>query len=148
MNRFDTPLDDPVLQAGVEAWRKRIALYEAYTPIGTCRQFNKLAKRARQFPPNVEADYKSGDIYNEWSAYVEAPIARRPWRTGDRARRGTTRRRDRLIELGRDTRVRDVLLVRALASRLNAGTRVLQDFPPYRWDNPANLGSGAPGCCC
>jgi hypothetical protein len=101
VNRFDTPLDDPVLQAGVEAWRKRIALYEAYTPIGTCRQFNKLAKRARQFPPNVEADYKSGDIYNRMVRFVEATkraAARRHW--GSRYDAALRAARDRLIELG------------------------------------------------
>jgi hypothetical protein len=101
LGRFDTPLDDPVLQAGVDAWRKRITLYEAYTPIGTCRQFNKLAKRARQFPPNVEADYKSGDIYNRMVRFVEQTkrtAARRHW--GSRYDAALRTARDRLIELG------------------------------------------------
>jgi hypothetical protein len=101
LGRFDTPLDDPALQAGVDAWRKRIALYEAYTPIGTCRQFNKLAQRARQFPPNVEADYKSGDIYNRMVRFVEdtkRAAARRHW--GSRYDAALKAARDRLIELG------------------------------------------------
>jgi hypothetical protein len=99
--RFDTPLDDAVLEAGVTAWRKRIALYDAYTPIGTCRQFNKLAKRARQFRPNVEADYKSGDIYNRMVRFVEdtrRAAARRHW--GSRYDAALAAARDRLIELG------------------------------------------------
>src|SRR5215212_1650395 len=101
VGRFDIPLGDPILQAGVDAWRKRLALYEAYTPIGTCRQFNKLAKRARQFPPNVEADYKSGDIYNRMVRFVEntkRAAARRHWGAAyDAALRAA---RERLIELG------------------------------------------------
>ena len=101
VGRFDIPLADPILQAGVDAWRKRLALYEAYTPIGTCRQFNKLAGRARQFPPNVEADYKSGDIYNRMVRYVEdakRAAARRHW--GSRYDAALRAARDRLIELG------------------------------------------------
>jgi hypothetical protein len=101
LDHFDTPLADPILQAGVAAWRKRIALYEAYTPIGTCAQFDKLAKRARQFPPNVEADYKSGDIYNRMVRFVEdtkRAAARRHW--GSRYDAALRAARDRLIELG------------------------------------------------
>jgi hypothetical protein len=101
LGRFATPLQDAVLEAGVQAWRKRIALYEAYTPIGTCRRFNKLAKRARQFPPNVEADYKAGDIYNRMVRFVEdtkRAAARRHW--GSRYDAALRAARDRLIELG------------------------------------------------
>ena len=101
LRRFDNPLDDAVVQAGVETWRKRIALYEAYTPIGTCRQFNKLAKRARQFPENVEADYKSGDIYNRMVRFVETrkrAAARRHW--GSRYDAALRAARDRLVALG------------------------------------------------
>jgi hypothetical protein len=101
LGRFDTPLGDPVLQAGVDAWRKRIDLYEAYTPIGTCRQFDKLAKQARQFPANVEADYKSGDIYNRMVRFVEQAkrtAARRHW--GSRYDAALTAAREHLVELG------------------------------------------------
>jgi len=101
LGRFDTPLADSVLQAGVDAWRKRVDLYEAYTPIGTCAQFNRLAKRARQFPPNVEADYKSGDIYNRMVRFVEQAkraASRRHW--GSRYAAALEAARDRLIELG------------------------------------------------
>jgi hypothetical protein len=101
LRRFDTPLGDAVLQAGVQAWRKRMALYEGYTPIGTCRQFNKLAQRAREFPPNVEADYKSGDIYNRMVRFVEQTkraAPRRHW--GSRYDAALRAARDRLVELG------------------------------------------------
>jgi hypothetical protein len=101
LGRFDTPLADSVLQAGVDAWHKRIDLYEAYTPIGTCAQFNRMAKRARQFPANVEADYKSGDIYNRMVRFVETTkraAARRHW--GSRYAAALEVARDRLIELG------------------------------------------------
>jgi hypothetical protein len=101
VDRFDTPLADPVLQAGVEAWRKRIALYSDYTPIGTCRQFNKLAGRARQFPENVESDYLAGGIYQRMVRFVEnrkRAAARRHW--GARYDAALRSARDRLVELG------------------------------------------------
>jgi hypothetical protein len=101
LGRFDTPLADSVLQAGLDTWRKRVHLYEAYTPISTCAEFNRLAQRARQFPPTVEADYKSGDIYNRMVRFVEQTkraAARRRW--GSRHAAAPEAARDRLIELG------------------------------------------------
>ena len=70
LSRFDTPLADPVLQAGVEAWRSRIAYYEAATGFATCKHFEKLLKRVRQFEENVRADYLAGDIYNKMVRFV------------------------------------------------------------------------------
>jgi hypothetical protein len=101
VSRFDPPLTDPALQAGVDAWSKRIALYAAYTPIGTCKSFNALAKRARQFPENVEADYLAGDIYNRMVRFVDASkskAARRHW--GSRYDAALRAARDRLVALG------------------------------------------------
>ncbi len=82
LSRFDRPLSDPVLQAGVDAWRKRIDLYAAYTPLASCKHFNRLAGRARQFAENVRADYLAGDIYNKMVRFVEdekRKAARRHW---------------------------------------------------------------------
>jgi hypothetical protein len=70
LQRFDRPLADPVLQAGVDAWRKRIAYYEAATGFGTCKTFEKLLRRVRQFEENVRADYLAGDIYNKMVRFV------------------------------------------------------------------------------
>jgi hypothetical protein len=101
LSRFEEPLDDPVLQAGAEAWRKRVAFYEAYTPIATCRQFNRLTGRARQFPENVSADYLAGDIYNRMVRFVESnkrAAARRHW--GARQDAALRAARGRLVELG------------------------------------------------
>jgi hypothetical protein len=70
LGRFDRPLADPVLQAGVDAWRKRVAYYEASTGFGTCKTFEKLLKPVRQFEENVRADYLAGDIYNEMVRFV------------------------------------------------------------------------------
>jgi hypothetical protein len=103
VSRFDPPLGDPVLQAGVDAWSKRIALYAAYTPIGTCRSFNRLAKRARQFSENVEADYLAGDIYNRMVRFVDGSkrrAARRHW--GSRYDAALDAARERLVALGGD----------------------------------------------
>jgi hypothetical protein len=101
LSRFERPLADPVLQAGVEAWRKRVALYAAYTPIGSCRSFNRLAARARQYPENVEADYLAGDVYNRMVRFVgdaRRKAARRHW--GSRYDRALDAARDQLVALG------------------------------------------------
>ena len=82
LSRFDRPLSDPVLQAGVDAWRKRMDLYAAYTPLGSCKHFNRLAGRARQFAENVRADYLAGDIYNKMVRFAEnekRKAGRRHW---------------------------------------------------------------------
>jgi hypothetical protein len=101
LSRFEPPLADPVLHAGVEAWSKRVALYAAYTPVGTCRTFNRLASRARQFPANVEADYLAGDIYNRMVRFVDdtkRKAARRHW--GSRYERALDAARAQLVALG------------------------------------------------
>ena len=100
LSRFELPLADPVLQAGVEAWRRRVALYAAYTPIGTCRSFNRLASRARQFREGVEADYRAGDIYNGMVRFVDdtkRKAARRHW--GSRYARALDAARAQLVAL-------------------------------------------------
>jgi hypothetical protein len=70
VSRFDQPLVDPVLQAGVDAWRKRLAYYEAATGFGTCATFERLLKPVRQFKEIVRADYLAGDIYNKMVRFV------------------------------------------------------------------------------
>jgi hypothetical protein len=70
VGRFEQPLADPVLQAGVDAWRKRLAYYDAATGFGTCKSFERLLKPVRQFKENVRADYLAGDIYNRMVRFV------------------------------------------------------------------------------
>lgn len=60
-----------MLAAGAQAWRKRIELYHAYTPFGTCQTFNRLAGRARQFPQTVRSDYLIGAVYNGMVRFVD-----------------------------------------------------------------------------
>jgi hypothetical protein len=101
--RFDRPLADPLLQAGVEAWRKRVAYYEAATSSGTCESFERLLKPVRQFPENVRADYLAGDIYNEMVRFVSdsrRKAARRHW--GSRYDAALQRARTQLVALGGD----------------------------------------------
>jgi hypothetical protein len=101
LSRFDRPLDDPVLQAGVEAWRKRMAYYEAATGFGTCRTFAKLLKPVRQFDENVRADYLAGDIYNKMVRFVadsRRKAAARHW--GSRYDAALRDARSRLVALG------------------------------------------------
>jgi hypothetical protein len=98
---LDRPLDDPVLQAGVDAWRKRIAYYEAATGFGTCRSFEKLLKRVRQFSENVRADYLAGDVYNKMVRFVpdgRRRAAARHW--GSRYDAALRAARERLVALG------------------------------------------------
>jgi hypothetical protein len=101
VSRFDRPLSDPVLQAGVDAWRKRIDYYEASTPFGTCKTFEKLLKPVRQFKENVRADYLAGDIYNKMVRYVadtQRAAARKHW--GSRHASALEAARDQLVALG------------------------------------------------
>jgi hypothetical protein len=101
VSRFDQPLGDPVLQAGVDAWRKRLAYYEAATGFGTCATFERLLKPVRQFKENVRADYLAGDIYNKMVRFVadsRRKAAARHWGSRyDAALRGA---RTQLVALG------------------------------------------------
>src|SRR3954454_5402417 len=42
LSHFETPLGDPVLEAGVDAHRQRLAYYEDATCSATCKTFNTL----------------------------------------------------------------------------------------------------------
>ena len=101
--RFDRPLSDPVLQAGIEAWRKRMAYYEAATGFGTCATFERLLKPVRQFKENVRADYLAGDIYNKMVRFVadsRRKAAVRHW--GSRYDAALQNARNQLVALGGD----------------------------------------------
>jgi hypothetical protein len=103
LSRFDRALTDPVLQAGIDAWRKRIALYEASTAFGTCRAFEKLLAPVRQFKENVRADYLAGDIYNKMVRFVadsRRKAAARHW--GSRYDAALKAARAQLVVLGGD----------------------------------------------
>lgn len=101
LERLEDPFSDPVLQAGAEAWRQRMKLYAAYTPFGTCRSFNRLARRARQFPETVRSDYLVGDVYNRMIRFVDAKkrkAASAHW--GSRYSSALEGARARIVELG------------------------------------------------
>jgi hypothetical protein len=103
VDRFERPLADPVLQAGVEAWRKRIAYYEAATGFGNCRAFERLLKPVRQFEENVRADYLAGDVYNKMVRFVSdsrRKAAARHW--GSRQDAALRAARTQLVALGGD----------------------------------------------
>jgi hypothetical protein len=74
LDRFDTPLADPVLQAGIEAQRQRVAYNRAATSFGTCATFNTALKKVREFKiggdHGVSGDYYAGKIYNDFVRYV------------------------------------------------------------------------------
>jgi hypothetical protein len=103
VRRLERPLSDPVLRAGVEAWRKRIAYYEAATGFGTCRTFERLLRPVRQFEENVRADYLAGDVYNRMVRFVPATrrrAAARHW--GGRYDGALRAARAQLVALGGD----------------------------------------------
>ena len=86
LHRFDTPLSDPVLQAGVEAQRQRLAYNRAAYSFGTCASFNTALKRVREFKiggeHGVSGDYYAGKIYNDFVRYVsnrQRAAARSHW---------------------------------------------------------------------
>jgi hypothetical protein len=98
---FDTPLSDPVIQAGVEAHRKRLAYNEEATAFSTCATFNKLTRAARRYSSDATGDSLAGDVFVRLSTYVrerELRATRRLW--GSRYERALLAARDRLQALG------------------------------------------------
>ena len=86
LNRFDTPLSDPVLQAGIDAQRKRVVYNRAANSFGTCATFNTALKKVREFKiggeHGVSGDYYAGKIYNDFVRYVsnrQRAAARSHW---------------------------------------------------------------------
>jgi hypothetical protein len=86
LDRFDTPLSDPVLQAGIEAQRQRVAYNRAASSFGTCATFNTALKKVREFKiggeHGVSGDYYAGKIYNDFVRLVsnrQRAAARSHW---------------------------------------------------------------------
>jgi hypothetical protein len=107
LRRFETPLSDPVLQAGIDAQRKRLAFDQAAYSFGTCATFNRLMKKVREFKiggsHGVAGDYYAGKIYNDLLRYVsrrQAKAARAHW--GSRYDGALQAARDQLKALGGD----------------------------------------------
>ena len=107
LRRFETPLSDPVLQAGIEAQRKRFAFNQAAYSFGTCATFNTLMKKVREFKiggsHGVSGDYYAGKIYNDFVRYVpkrQQAAARAHW--GSRHDSALEAARDQLKALGGD----------------------------------------------
>jgi hypothetical protein len=107
LRRFETPLSDPVLQAGIEAQRKRFAFNQAAYSFGSCATFNKLMKKVREFKiggsHGVSGDYYAGKIYNDFVRYVpkrQQAAARANW--GSRYDSALEAARDQLNALGGD----------------------------------------------
>jgi hypothetical protein len=107
LNRFDTPLSDPVLQAGVEAQRKRFAYNNAAYSFGTCATFNTQLRKVREFKiggsHGVSGDYYAGKIYGGFVRYVsnrQRAAARAHW--GSREDAAIDAARNQLKALGGD----------------------------------------------
>ena len=107
LRRFDTPLSDPVLQAGIEAQRQRLAYNRAAYSFGTCATFNTALKKVREFKiggsHGVSGDYYAGKIYNGFVRYVanrQRAAARSHW--GSRYDNALEAARDQLKALGGD----------------------------------------------
>jgi hypothetical protein len=107
LRRFDTPLSDPVLEAGIDAQRRRLAFDHAAYSFGTCGTFNKLMKKVREFKiggsHGVAGDYYAGRFYNDFVRYVarrQAKAARAHW--GSRYDGALEAARNQLKALGGD----------------------------------------------
>jgi hypothetical protein len=105
LRRFETPLADPVLQAGVDAEWKRLAYGKAAYTFGPCRVFNRVLKKVREFKiggrHGVAGDYYAGRIHNIFVGYVasrQRAAARAHW--GSRYDNALEAARDRLKALG------------------------------------------------
>ena len=107
LRRFDTPLSDPVLQAGIDAQRRRLAFDQSAYSFGSCATFNTLMKKVREFKIGgsygVSGDYYAGKIYNDFVRYVsrrQAKAARAHW--GSRYDNALDAARNQLKALGGD----------------------------------------------
>jgi hypothetical protein len=107
LRRFDAPLSDPVLQAGIDAQRKRHAFNQAAYSFGTCASFNALMRKVREFKiggeHGVSGDYWAGKIHNDFLRYVpkrQQAAARAHW--GSRYDAALGAARDQLKALGGD----------------------------------------------
>ena len=107
LGRFDTPLTDTILQAGIDAQAHRLAFNRAAYSFGTCATFNALMKKVREFKiggsHGVSGDYYAGKIYNDFVRYVsrrQAAAAGAHW--GSRYQSAIDAARDQLKALGGD----------------------------------------------
>jgi hypothetical protein len=107
LRRFESPLADPVLQAGVDAQAKRLAFNQAAYSFGNCGTFNRLLKKVREFKiggsHGVAGDYYAGRIHNILVGYVssqERSAARAHW--GSRYDAALDAARNQLKALGGD----------------------------------------------
>jgi hypothetical protein len=107
LRRFENALSDGVLQAGVDAQRKRLAYNEAAYSFGTCATFNRALRKVRQFKVGgdhgVAGDYYAGKIYNDFVRLVanrQRAAARAHW--GSRYDNALTAARDHMKALGGD----------------------------------------------
>ena len=101
LSHFEPPLGDPVLQAGVDAHRHRLAYYEDATSFATCKTFNRLIKSVRGFRGDAEGDARAGDVFGKLSGYVtgrEAAAVRKNW--GSRYERALQAARAQLKAMG------------------------------------------------
>jgi hypothetical protein len=101
--RFDEPLDDGVLRAGVEAIRSRLAYEAQASASASCKTFERLTKAVREFKPGVSADIDSGQIYQRMIHFLpkqRAAATRKHWNGARIAAADAARAR--LAELGGD----------------------------------------------
>jgi hypothetical protein len=86
LHHFDTPVSDPVLQAGVGAQRQRVVFNRVAYSFGTCATFNSALKKVREFriggEHGVSGDYYADKIYNTFVRYAairQRAAARAHW---------------------------------------------------------------------
>ena len=86
LHHFDVPASDPVLQAGVDAQRQRLAFNRVAYSFGSCATFNSALRKMREFriggEHGVSGDYYAGKIYNTFVRYVatrQRAAARAHW---------------------------------------------------------------------
>jgi hypothetical protein len=103
LKRFDQPLSDPVLQAGIGSLRGRLAYEDAASSFASCATFERQTKAVRQFKPGVTADYLAGNIFQRMSRFVtskrKAAVAKH-WPAAQE--QALDAARARLAELGGD----------------------------------------------
>src|SRR5918995_3186398 len=105
--RLEAPFSDPVLQAGADALRGRIAYDRAAYAFASCRTFESLLRRVREYriggEHGVEGDYRAGRTHNTFVGYVAKRQRREDAANGGSgARARLDAARARIVALGGD----------------------------------------------
>lgn len=107
LTRLEAPFADPVLEAGADAQRARIAYARDAYSFASCRTFGNLLRKVREYQiggdHGVAGDYRAGRIHNVFVRYVATRQRAAERRHGGAQPEAALQAaRGRIVELGGD----------------------------------------------